>query len=163
MNLVDFDINLNFNNGESRQINLELDNTFFALKENSLLNAGLLSAQIELSRLEDTINIEIKIHGKVFSQCDRCLTDISLIVDTSFRHYLKFTTDPELLEDEHHIPADSISYSVYDLLYEGIVLNTPQRHLCENSESGEACEMVSLEHKEEKTDPRWDQLKKLID
>ena len=160
---MDFDISLNFNDGEHHSFHLELDDSFFALKENSLLDSGKLSAELGLSRQEDTLDLKVKLSGKIFSQCDRCLKDISLPVDAEFSHYLKFTTDEDLLEDENHIPADSLSYSVYDLLYEGVCLNAPQRHLCEFSDKAEACEMVSFDQKNENTDPRWDQLKKLID
>lgn len=163
MNLLDFDIDLNFNDGEKFSFNLELGDTFFSLKDNSLLSSGDLLSQVSIIRHEDTLDLQVDIKGHVNSSCDRCLNDIRLLVDTKFTHFLKFTSNEELWGDEVHIPADSSSYSLYDLLYENICLNVSPRHLCENSDKGVECEVLSFKQNTKENDPRWDQLKKLID
>ena len=115
-------------------------------------------------------NLEINVQGEVVSSCDRCLDDVNIPID--FTHSLIFKLDnntDNVDEDIIFLPLDTTEIDLSIYIYEAIVFSIPMRRVHGVNEEGESLcnkEMIDrlnsyLEDKKV-NDPRWDELKKLL-
>ncbi len=162
MKLEDFNIDLNKFQNDSYQFSLNLNDTFFTLKENSLFNRCKVKAQIECTKLDSTVTLTFSLNGIVGTQCERCLNSIELNSKLSYIEVYKITSDRELLAEENYISESQHELNVYDSLYESICTHLPTRLICENAVDSPNCEVLINNTQNESVDPRWDKLKKLI-
>lgn len=162
MKLEDFHIDLNKYQNDSFQFQLKLDDTFFGLKENSLFNNCDIDLQVNCSRMLSTVSVQCQLKGVVYTNCDRCLEPIGLRVELEFSEAFKLTQDKELLLEDNYISDTNPVLDIYDLIYEHICLQLPNRLICENSTDPKECEIPSEQQVEKQVDPRWAELKKLI-
>lgn len=108
-----------------------------------------------------TVSVQCDVNGVVLTNCDRCLRPIKLKVVFKTTDAFKLTQDKELLEEENYISDANPILDIYDLVYEHICLNLPNRLICENSEDPKECSIPSGQQVEKQIDPRWAELKKL--
>ena len=164
VNLADFDIGLELAEHTKIEFQSHLDHTFFELKDNSLYKSGSIELKMYGERLENSLNLAFELEGHLDAVCDRCLNEIELAVNASFNHVLNYTEEEELVGTEGFVSSKQKAFSVYDVVYEQICLNAPSRHLCENAIGRDKCEMfaINVTHPSE-SDPRWNDLKKLIE
>lgn len=162
MNLEEFNIDFNRISEDSFEFNYKLDDTFFALKEHSLYDSGLLEVIVEGTRIENTVTLKYGVKGAIHASCERCLEAIDIPLEYEYLEGVKITSDKSLLEQENHIHESHPVFSIYDSLYERICMEMPGRLICENSSRKEACELPQGTVSKEETDPRWDKLKNLI-
>ncbi len=140
-----------------------MNDSFFSLKEKSLFSRGTLEAKLECEKQDSTITIDYVINGFVNIECERCLEEIELQVDTKHHEVLKLTGNTELLKEENYLSVNHQIFSCYDTLYEQICLALPLRKICENSNAKRKCELdYSSDDVEKPTDDRWEKLKNLI-
>ena len=163
MTLTDFDINFNKFKNEQDTVEYQLDDTFFELKEGSLYHNCDVTAVVNCTKKDSTVVLNYSITGTISSECERCLTNIKIAVNTQFEYPLKLTTNEVLLLEEHYLSANHQIYNTYDSLYEQICVSIPTRQICANSISKTECEIIHPEGtQEEVVDDRWAELKKLI-
>ncbi len=163
MKLNHFDIDFIKFKNEKDVVRFEINDTFFTLKENSLHNRCDIAIEISCEKSDNTLTLVYDMLGHVYSQCERCLNDISIAVKTNNNDVLKLTNDEELLQQENYLSANHQVYSTYDSIYEQICLSMPTRLICENSITNKICEIAQLQSaSEEVIDERWAELKKLI-
>jgi uncharacterized protein len=149
----------------------ELGSKFFEEFEESEIREGNLSIGIELDKRSSHFDLNIRISGEVRICCDRCLEMFFQHIDCENRLLFKFgktrdDSDPEIIT----IPADEYEIDVKQYLYEFIHLALPiQRVHPADTYGNSTCDPEMLEklkqhivNEEKGNDPRWDELKKLI-
>jgi uncharacterized protein len=149
----------------------EIGDKFFEEFEGSEIQKANLSVVIELDKRSTHFDLIIKITGEVRICCDRCLEMFLHPIACDNRLLIKFgknwdDSDPDIIT----IPADMHELDIKQYLYEFIHLALPIQRVHPEDKPGEnSCNADMLEKlsrhivkNEKENDPRWDELKKLI-
>jgi uncharacterized protein len=149
----------------------EINEAFFEHFEESEVKKGTLVANVEIEKRSTLAELEIRIEGNVMVCCDRCLEMFLQQVICDDRLIVKFgknvgEDDPDILS----LPADAPELDLTQHFYEFIMLALPIRRIHPDDILGNStCDPEMLkklrEHiteEEHDNDPRWDELKKLI-
>jgi uncharacterized protein len=149
----------------------EINEAFFEQFEESEVQKGKLIAHVAMEKHSSLAELEIRIEGAVLICCDRCLEMFLHPVDCDDRLIVKFgksvgEDDPDIIS----LPADAPELDLKQHFYEFILLALPIRRVHPDDSRGESTcdpEMLKklrehLTEEEHNTDPRWDELKKLI-
>ena len=162
----------------NHQFKYEIDGSFFSLFEGAMYEDGNLNVTIDMKKSSQMLIFDYIVKGNVASVCDVCLEPVKLPVDYSTRVYVKFGQEyEEMSEDIIIIPQEAHEINVAATIYDLIVTSLPIRHVHPTDENGNStCNPVMIEQlsgylveevnddpDEETTDPRWDELKKLLD
>lgn len=175
--LKEFDIELFRLSDGKQSFDYELNDTFFALLEGSILEKGNLKAKVVVDKSERLILAEFDIKGTIELTCDRSLEPYDYAINSHQNLVFKFGDEfAELSEDVIMIPRDLQKLSMAQYLYEFIGLSVPMKKLHpkfqqeEDSEDGQETKLIyrSEEEKKENSseeggdiDPRWNALKDL--
>lgn len=154
--------------GEGQHIfHFVLDDVFFNCFEATKGTKGRLEAGVTIIKSSLLMEINMKIEGSVKATCDRCLGIFDLQIKGELNLYVKQGSREADNEDDFIILApedDFLDLSSY--LYEIYMLNYPIRVVHEEGHCDAEMEKVLDEYitdeKEKPADPRWDELKKLI-
>lgn len=174
---------------DSSTYEFQLDNQFFVDLDALEVQKGKLVTLLEVKRAHGVFTFYFQIDGTVKVSCDRCLDDMELPV--SVTEQLKVKMGPELSEegDIVIVPEDDGYINVAWFIYEFIALGLPMKHVhapgkCNKGMVGKLgkhlrtaddeeeddefitgiiadSDILSDESKE--IDPRWNELKKIID
>jgi len=149
----------------------EIDSKFFDQFEESEIREGNLKAKVEADKRSSHIDLNIRIEGTVRISCDRCLGIFPFPLQCENRLVIKFgktldESDPDIIT----IPAEENEHDLKQYFYEYILLAIPIQRVHPADKDGKSqcdSEMIKKlnEHiiqKENSTDPRWDELKKII-
>ena len=149
----------------------EIGSEFLGLFEESEIREGELKASVEADRLISHIDITIRIDGTVRISCDRCLGIFSLPVSCENRLLVKFgklhdESDPDIIS----LTEEENELDLSQYFYEYILLALPIQRLHPADESGNStCDPEMIKRLNEHiinddigTDPRWDELKKIM-
>jgi uncharacterized metal-binding protein YceD (DUF177 family) len=149
----------------------EIRKEFFEQFEESEVKEGSLMAIIEADKRSTHIDLAINIKGAVSISCDRCLGVFLQKVDCENRLLVKFDkihdeSDPDIIT----MPADENELDLKQYFYEYILLALPIQRVHPDDKNGKStCDPGMLDklkehivHEEPETDPRWDELKKLM-
>jgi uncharacterized protein len=149
----------------------EIGNKFFEQFEGSEIREGVLQIIAELDKRSSHYDLVIRIEGSVRIDCDRCLEKYDQPLMSENRLFIKTgkkwdDSDPDLLT----IPADEYELNISQYIYEFAHLALPLKRMHPDDKKGNStCDPVMLqklkEHvidTEKKGDPRWDELKKLM-
>jgi uncharacterized protein len=152
-------------------IDFEIDNSFFEQFEESEVKEGSLIANLELDKRSTHLDLRIRVSGSVRVCCDRCLEMFSYPVNSDNRLLVKFgksleDIDPDIL----YLPVDEHELDLQQQIYEFIILALPIKRVHPVDKNGiSTCDPGMLKKLEEliieeerKNDPRWDDLKKLM-
>ena len=152
-------------------IDFEIDKAFFDQFEESEVKEGSLIANIEMDKRTTHLDLKIGIYGSVRVSCDRCLEMFSQPVTSENRLLIKFGKsledfDPDILS----VPVDEHELDLQQQIYEFIMLALPIKRVHPADKKGQStCDPVMLKKLEElvieeekDNDPRWDELRKLI-
>lgn len=146
----------------------EISNKFFESFEYPELNKGSVDIDLTLNRTENMLTLEFNIKGKVEVTCDRCAGLYKQPIEGIKRLIVKFGEQKFEESDEVVvIPESEHQIDVSHYLYEFIVLLLPYKkvHDPENSDTGtcdpEVLKKLDELSRENRTDLRWDALKKL--
>jgi len=149
----------------------EIDKEFFDQFEGSEIREGTLKAAVEADKKSSHMDLNIRIEGMIRISCDRCLGIFSLPVHCENRLIVKFgRTHDESDPDIFTIPPDEYELDLQQYFYENILLALPiQRVHAADKDGNSTCDPEMLkklkEHivsGENSNDPRWDELKKII-
>ena len=153
----------------------ELDKQFFALFEHSEISNGKVLAEVILEKKPGVFSLHFSLKGQAEVICDRCLERFMTDVSTSQTIFVKMGETTEEVEDDVLIIGrDDHEIEVGQYLYEFIILALPyQRVHPDDAEGDSTCNKDMLlkldahrskdSDREEKTDPRWDALKGIIE
>jgi uncharacterized protein len=152
-------------------IDFEIDKEFFDQFEESEIKEGSLITNIEMDKRSSHADLVIRISGKVRICCDRCLEMFFYPVNCKNRLLVKFgktidDIDPDILS----LPVGEQELDLQQHIYEFIMLALPIKRVHPNDKEGNsACNPGMLKKLDEllideepETDPRWDELKKLM-
>ena len=153
----------------------ELDRQFFALFEQSEISEGEVFAEVVLEKKPGVFSLHFSMNGQVEVICDRCLERFMTGVSTHQTIFVKMGDTPGEVEDDVLIIGrDDHEIEVGQYLYEFIMLALPyQKVHPDDAEGNSGCNAEMLKKldahrsltsdREEKTDPRWDALKGIIE
>ena len=149
----------------------KIGSRFFEEFEESEINEGTLSVIIEMDKRSSHFDLIIKITGEVRICCDRCLEIFPQPIACENKLLVRFgkkwnDDDPDIIT----IPVDEHELDIKQYLYEFIHLALPIKRIHPDGIGGKnACDPDMLDklskhivNKEKENDPRWDELKKLI-
>ena len=152
-------------------LDFEIDKEFFEQFEESEVKEGSLLANIEMDKRTTHIDLIIRVSGSVRISCDRCLEMFSQPVSSENRILVKFgksidDIDPDIIS----VSLDENELDLQQQLYEFIMLALPIKRVHPADKKGKSvCDPVMLKKLEEllieeekENDPRWDELKKLM-
>ena len=134
----------------------QADNDFFSTIQGPEIKHGLLDVALRVKRTSDAYKLEFQLNGEVEVTCDRCLEPMSQPIDAQCT--LKVVMGDDFADDGDvvTIPEREGVINVAWNIYEFAALQIPLRHVHPD------CEVLSDSFEEEKTDPRWDELKKIL-
>ena len=153
----------------------ELDRQFFALFEHPEIENGNVHAEVTLEKKTGVFSLHFSLKGEVEVVCDRCLEKFMTGISTSQSVFVKMGEIPGEIEDDVlMIGRDDHEIEVGQYLFEFIILALPyQKVHPEDSQGNSTCdrEMMKLldahrfrePDQKEKSDPRWDALKGIIE
>ncbi|MDB5018264.1 MAG: hypothetical protein JWQ84_3096 [Mucilaginibacter sp.] len=152
------------------QFEFIVTDAFFDEFEYSLVKKANLKCQVELERQETMLILNFQIDGTIDANCDRCLAQYPQQVDIREQQVAKFSEEP-LGEDEEIIilTKNDHEINIAGLIYEYINVAMPFITVCNDEGNTPYCDKEMLDslnkltantEQNEKTDPRWDALKK---
>lgn len=144
-----------------------LDRAFFDCFEATKGTQGEIGAVIEIIKSSLLIEVKIKISGTVNAICDRCLGEVVQPIEGEMSLYVKQSEREEGNDDDYIVVSPEDDYlDLSSYLYETYMLNYPMRVVHKDGECDEDMQEVLHEYvkeeEEKPTDPRWDELRKLI-
>ena len=153
----------------------EVDDTFFAHFEYDEFRQAKVKVDLELEKKSTLLDLHFQFEGTVNVNCDLTNEPYDQPVSGNFDLVVKFGqefNDEE--EDLLILPHGSYEVQVEQYIYESIVLAMPAKRIHPGVADGslksevlEKLEELSLENgaentDDDQTDPRWDDLKKLL-
>jgi len=168
-----------------------LDNLFFANIDGPEIQKGKINVVLTVRNVSHAFELSFQTEGTVKIPCDRCLDEMEQLIATSDKLMVKFGHEyTEEGENLIVIPEEEGEINVAWFIYEFIVLAIPMKHVhapgkCnktmtnklnkhlrtssdddDNSieETFEVSEEDNtIEDADERIDPRWNDLKKILD
>jgi len=149
----------------------EIDKAFFEQFDESEVKEGSLVANVVMEKRSTHLDLIISISGNVRICCDRCLEMFLQPVECENRLLVKFgktieDIDPDILS----LPVGEHELDLQQHFYEFIILALPIKRVHPKDSKGRStCDPEMLKKLEEliveeetDIDPRWDELKKLM-
>lgn len=159
----------------SHQFDYQIDNTFFEHFEYDEFHKANVKVDLELEKKSTLLDLHFQFNGTVNVNCDLTNEPYDQPISGNFDLVVKFGqeyNDEE--EDLLILPHGSYEVDVAQYIYESIVLAVPAKRVHPGvadgtlkSEALDKLEELSLNNQaeqsdEDQTDPRWDDLKKLL-
>lgn len=175
-----YDIGLVNLSNKQHEYDFELDNAFFDLFDQHLVNGGNLHAHVILSKSELLLNFDIEIKGTVNLTCDRSLETFDYPIETRQTLHVRFgheelELDENVLQIKHDAQKINLAQHLFDYIGlaipmkklhprfeqedENAVKDTDENILIYSSSTGG----TDAEDDDDDTaaDPRWEALKKI--
>ncbi len=174
----EFDIQIATLSNKVHEYDFVLDNDFFALFDQNLVNGGQLQAHVILDKTDLLLQFEFKITGSVNVTCDRSLDEFDYPVEIDELLLVRYgAVETELDDNVLQILPGTQSINIAQHLFDYVGLAIPMKKLhprfyevdedpdAENiliySSNGNAADSNDGPDDDETGDPRWDVLKKL--
>jgi len=110
----------------THKFDYEIDDLFFENFEFSEINKGKLIADISLEKQTSMLILNFAIKGYVMVECDICLDELKLDIETNNNLFIKFGEGySEITEEVITIPLNSNEINVSHYIYEFINLSLP--------------------------------------
>ncbi len=165
----DFIINIGSLAAGEHEFEFELNDSFFTRFEHSIINKGSVDVLVVVKKKDNMLLLDFTMEGIVTVQCDRCLEDLDLNVESYNELIVKIgEANEELSEKIVVITSKEYEINVAQYLYEFISLSIPMRNV--HDENGQVCDPeilkelekhITHENPEPPSDPRWDALKNI--
>lgn len=151
----------------------EIDNTFFESFEYQEFNGASVQVTAILEKMSNMMELEIEAEGTVNVDCDMTGEPFDQPILSDLHLVIKFGEEYNDEDDEILIiPHGEYQINIAQYIYEMLVLAVPQKRVhpgvLDGTLKSEILDKLEeLQPKEEKkpsekTDPRWDDLKKLL-
>ena len=148
-----------------------LDKSFLKNFDNSDVKDVNMSVAVKLIKNNRLLEFIFHLKGNVVVECDRCLDDISLPINYKSTTIAKTENVEDIQEDDiiYLSPTDS-KIDISQIIYENIIFSIPLKrvHPVKNGKSQCNPEMLKklnkylIENTNEKPDPRWNELIKML-
>ena len=168
--LEQFKIDLKNQKDEVSTLDFDLDNLFFAALDGSEVKQGALHVSVSIRKTIGFYELLFHTEGTVTVTCDRCLDDMSQLIETENRLVVKLGAAYSEEDDVITVSEDEGILDVSWLIYEFIVLAIPIKHVHAPGKCNPAMSQVleelsadrsSDEVSDQPIDPRWSALFKL--
>jgi uncharacterized protein len=148
-----------------------IGNAFFDEFEYSLVKKADLQCNVELEKQETMLILNFHINGTIGMNCDKCLAEFPQTVDIHEQQIAKFSE--EGIDDNDEIMAltkGEHEINIAGLIYEYVNVAAPLIAVCNDEGNTSYCDKEMIDRlnelsansgQEDKTDPRWDVLKKI--
>lgn len=165
-----------------------LENVFFANIDGPEVQKGKVNVILTVKRISGAFELLFQTEGVVLVPCDRCLDEMEVPVTSKDKLYVKFGSDyAEESDNMVIIPEEEGAINVAWFMYEFIALAVPMKHVhgpgkCnkgmvsklnkhlrttpddnDNDEISSSVEEEIEDVEEDSIDPRWNELKKILD
>lgn len=165
----------------------ELDNQFFADIDAPEVTKGRVQAGLEIKKLsgDNAFELNFDLHGVVVIPCDRCLDDMEQEISATDKLMVKLGSDYAEDGDWVIVPEEEGEVNIAWFMYEFIALAIPMKHVhapgkCNKAMAGKLNQhlriaaddedMADMEMDEDEdlesaslpSDPRWNELKKIL-
>jgi uncharacterized metal-binding protein YceD (DUF177 family) len=145
----------------THEFEYDLNDTFFTLFEFSDYSGLQGKAVIKMLKSETVFDLDFTFSGSIVAPCDVTNEHFTQALTNSFVMQVKFG---EEYNDENEelliLPHGDHSFNISQFLFELVVLSIPPKLTGPNA--GNGIEDFIKEEEEKITDPRWDQLKNLL-
>ena len=149
----------------------EIGNAFFDEFEYSLVKKADLKCHVGLDKQETMLILNFNIQGTISVTCDKCLAEYPHKIDIQEQQIAKFSEE-EIDEDEEVITLTKNDHeiNIAGLIYEYVNVAAPFIASCGDEGNTPWCDKEMLDRlkaltpdndQQDKTDPRWDALKKI--
>jgi uncharacterized protein len=146
-------------------------NAFFDEFEYSLVKKADLQCKVELERQETMLILNFHITGTIGMNCDKCLAEYPQQLDIREQQIARFSEE-SIDEDEEIITLTKNDHeiNIAGLIYEYVNVSAPLIAVCSDEGNTSYCDKEMIDRlnelsansgQDEKTDPRWDVLKKI--
>jgi len=153
------------------QFEFDITDSFFSEFDYSLVKHGDLKCVVDMEKQETMLILNFHITGHLNLNCDKCLSPYPQPVDIREQQVAKFSEE-QIDEDEEIITLGKSDHeiNVAGLIYEYINVAAPLITVCNDEGNTPYCDKEMLDslnklivnnEQPEKTDPRWDALKKI--
>ena len=149
----------------------EVNNAFFDQFEYSLVKKAELKCHVEMEKQETMLILNFHIKGTIGMTCDKCLAGFPHPVDIHEQQIAKFSEEgPDEDEEIITLTKNDHEIDIAGLIYEYVNVAMPFIAVCSDEGNTPYCdkEMIARLNalsgqgdENEKTDPRWDALKKI--
>lgn len=147
-----------------------MDDDFFNCFPATEGTEGKVKADVIFIKSPLINEVKINIEGYVKAICDRCLGELDLAIEGSMELFVKISEREEGNDDDYIVLSPEDDYIEFgNILYEAYMLNYPIKVVHEeggcDKEMSEYLEdylQSENDNDEKNIDPRWDELKKLI-
>ncbi|MFZ4455105.1 MAG: YceD family protein [Bacteroidales bacterium] len=183
-----YNISLKGHQEDIRTFEFLLDNDFFKKIDGNEVQKGKLTVELTVKKTVASYEFTFVINGTVQVPCDRCLDDMEVLVETTEKLFVKL--GKEYTEESDNlivIPEEESEINLAWFIYEFVALCIPMKHVhgpgkCNKTMStklkkhsaktdddeDDSFDFGEIEEEPEsnsnsETDPRWDDLKKIID
>ncbi len=169
----DYKVNIIGLSQKAHEFDFKVDDAFFEHYGQTILPGGHFDVMVTLNKRETMIEAKFQIHGEANLICDRSLDPFAYPMDIKKDIVFKYGTEAQELSDEIVIiTREQESLDLGQFIYELIAVNVPMKKLhprfMQNGLEDAESEMVytsgaadNEQEDEDKTDPRWEKLKKL--
>lgn len=151
----------------------EIENAFFESFDYQEFNGALIQVKAILEKMNTMMELKIKAKGTVNVDCDLTGEPYDQPISSDLQLVVKFGEEYNDEDDEILIiPHGEHQFNIAQYIYEMLVLAVPQKRVHPGVADGtlksdildKLEELQPKEKKEQtdKTDPRWDDLKKLL-
>lgn len=187
-----YKIDLKGMQADSVQYEFALDNLYFSHIDGQEVQKGKVSVVLTIKRTSHAFELNFQTEGIVWVPCDRCLDDMEIPVTSSDKLMVKFGREyAEEGDNMIIIPEVEGEINVAWFIYEFIALAIPMKHIhapgkCNRAVTGKLSKHLRTnanedsddtfdmgmedevvteteEEVEEAIDPRWNELKKILD
>lgn len=173
---------------DSRKYEFLLDNLFFANIDGPEVQKGKVSVELTVKKISRAFELSFQTEGVVWVSCDRCLDDMEQPITSSDKLMVKFGSEyAEEGDSLIVIPEEEGEINVAWFMYEFVALAIPMKHVHAPGKCNKAVtsklskhlrtngdddsddlfvdgeDIVVEDEAEEQIDPRWNELKKILD
>ena len=165
------------------EYNYQLDNQFFTDLDAPEVQKGLVNVSLKVRKTSGVYELYFHSEGKVIVTCDRCLDEMEQLIETDDQLKVKLGADFSEINDIVIVPEEDGYINVAWFIYEFIALSIPMKHVhapvkCNKDmvnklskhlrvQKDESDEMEDVEEstseESQEIDPRWNELKKILD
>lgn len=155
------------------EFNCEAGDKFFGHFEQNLVSSGNVAIKVGLEKRSTFLKLHFKLKGWVELTCDRCLENYRQKLKHNAEILVKFSeSEQEDDIDVMWVSPEEHRINLAQIIYEFIMLSIPLKKVHPTDKNGNSeCNSTMLERlnqynqseikEKQKTDPRWDELKKL--
>ena len=168
---------------DTAEYQYQLDNLFFAELDAPEVQKGKVNVTLKVRKTSAIYQLDFHTEGHVIVNCDRCLDEMEQPVETDDRMKVKLGAEFSEIDDIVVVPEEDGYINVAWFIYEFIALSIPMKHVhapgkcnkgmvsklskllrvVKEEEDDSFEDMVDAEEETREIDPRWNELKKILD